>query len=588
MTYRRFRAALYTAALFCGATLSAATSARAQSRDIRITKFDDLLEVRTDGTLDVTEHLTIRFTGEWHGINRDISLHHNTAQGRATKLDLDIVSVTDAQGNSLRVEQSNQDNGWTHALKIYIPNAIDADREIIVRYRVSNAVRFYYKDSKQGEFDELYWNVTGTDWAMPIDTVHARVVLPDGVPVNGAAVYTGFLGSTAHDADIVKNGSQVDFFSRHEFAPGDGMTIGVGWPTGHITGRPTERRERFMGALRWSPLVIPILVFFFAYGRWNRTGRDPREESFVVHYEPIKDMTPAELGTLVDNTADMPDITATLVDLAVRGYIRITELDDEHLFGLVKNKDYQIDILRKRPEWNDLKPHEQAYLDSLGQSSPLDEYQMKMSELRNRFYKYIPKIKNAIYDGLVAIGYYAQRPDIARGRFAAYSALIMLATIGLTVLSFNGKLPMFSPIAGIVAAVISVVILGIFAALMPARTVAGARAREATLGFKEFLSRVEEERYKKMITSPELFERYLPYAMAFGVADKWANAFQDIYREPPTWYVGGTGPFNASSFSQSISTMSAAASSSMGSSPSGSGGGGSSGGGSGGGGGSGF
>jgi len=137
---------------------------------------------------------------------------------------------------------------------------------------------------------------------------------------------------------------------------------------------------------------------------------------------------------------------------------------------------------------------------------------------------------------------------------------------------------------------LSTLIMFSFAQIMPARTVAGARAREAALGFKEFLERVESERYKKMITSPEMFERFLPFAMAFGVEEEWAKAFENIYREPPTWYVGGTGPFNVSSFSHSISTMSNAASSSMSSSPSssGSGGGGSSGGGSGGGGGSGF
>jgi uncharacterized membrane protein len=142
----------------------------------------------------------------------------------------------------------------------------------------------------------------------------------------------------------------------------------------------------------------------------------------------------------------------------------------------------------------------------------------------------------------------------------------------------------------IFAAASSVVILFFFALIMPARTEAGARAREATLGFKEFLSRVESERYRKMITSPEMFEKYLPYAMAFDVADEWAKAFESIYREPPQWYSGGTGNFSASSFSQSIGSMSSAAASSMASSPSssGSGGGGSSGGGSGGGGGSGF
>jgi uncharacterized membrane protein len=134
------------------------------------------------------------------------------------------------------------------------------------------------------------------------------------------------------------------------------------------------------------------------------------------------------------------------------------------------------------------------------------------------------------------------------------------------------------------------VVVLVFSQIMPARTVPGARAREATLGFKEFLSRVESERYKKMITSPEMFERYLPFAMAFGVGDKWARAFEDIYREPPNWYVGGQGHFSAINFASSINNMSSVAASSMSSSPSssGSGGGGSSGGGSGGGGGGGF
>ena len=149
---------------------------------------------------------------------------------------------------------------------------------------------------------------------------------------------------------------------------------------------------------------------------------------------------------------------------------------------------------------------------------------------------------------------------------------------------------MISPIALAIAAVLSTLILFVFSQIMPARTIAGARAREATLGFKEFLGRVESERYKQMITSPEMFERYLPFAMAFGVGDKWARAFEDIYREPPTWYTGGSGQFSAINFASSISSMSSATASSMSSSPgsSGSGGGGSSGGGSGGGGGSGF
>jgi uncharacterized membrane protein len=333
-----------------------------------------------------------------------------------------------------------------------------------------------------------------------------------------------------------------------------------------------------------------LIVFVLFYRYWQKKGRDPKAEAIVVRYEPAKGMSPAELGTLVDNTADMEDITATLVDLAVRGFVHITELTQAHLLGLVKKTDYRIDILRKRNEWSVLKPHEQSYLNALGEAAPLDEYSMKVSELQNRFYKFLPAIKNAIYDNLVAAGFYLERPDKSKAKAIGFSMLGIFVIGAVAILTFKGSLTLFQPRATLLSAAITIVILLLFARIMPARTVPGARAREAALGFKEFLSRVDEDRFKKMITSPDMFEKYLPYAMAFGVADRWAVAFKDIYREPPQWYSGGTGPFNVTSFSHSIGTFSAAASSSMGSSPgsSGSGGGGSSGGGSGGGGGSGF
>jgi uncharacterized membrane protein len=151
-----------------------------------------------------------------------------------------------------------------------------------------------------------------------------------------------------------------------------------------------------------------------------------------------------------------------------------------------------------------------------------------------------------------------------------------------------------SPVAFILAAVLSGVIVLAFGYFMPARTVAGARAYEDTRGFEEFLRRVDSDRYARVVKTPEMFERFLPYAMAFGVEAKWARAFEDIYKEPPTWYVGtNMSGFNARSFSSRISTLSTRAGSTMSSSPrssggSGFGGGGSSGGGGGGGGGGGF
>ena len=564
-----------------------ATAARAQGRDIRVRDYAELLTVNTDGTVDVVEQLKIHFTGQWNGINRDLLLRHETAQGRTVKLEVEDGAITDETGRPLEVEHSTINSGWSHRYHIYVPDARDADRTVIIHYRLKNVIRYFFKSSDVGELDELYWNVTGNEWSMYIDSVHARVVLPNDLRPKQVAVYTGYKGSKAHDAVIEQDQNEIGFSATHPLMPYAGMTVAVGWPAGYIAGRPTQAHEQLMEIVRWIPLFIPLLVFWLAYRRWDKYGRDPSEGSWVVRYEPVAGATPAELGALVDNSADMQDVTATLVDLAVRGYIHISELTEEHLFGLTKSTDYCFEILKSRSEWTKLKSHELSYLDALSQCAPDDANKVQMSDLRNKFYKFLPEIKNAIYDELVEAGYYIERPDSARAKAWGIAVFVTLILGGATILTLSRGFTTFAPAALIVATAISFIVLVIFAQLMPARTIEGARAREGGLGFKEFLSRVEEDRYKKMITSPELFEKYLPYAMAFGVEEKWANAFRDIYREPPTWYTG-TGRFDAVSFGHTISTMSSAAASSMSSSPSGSGGGGSSGGGSGGGGGSGF
>ena len=402
---------------------------------------------------------------------------------------------------------------------------------------------------------------------MPIDSVHAHVVLPDGVMPTRTAVYTGARGSVATDAKIEKQGNEVDFTLLRGLYAYEGMTIGVGWPAGHISSRPSQTRVLLAQVLQWSPLLLPLFVFILAFKAWEKKGRDPKEGSYVVRYEPVEGASPAELGTLVDNRADMDDITATLVDLAVRGFVRIEEVTESHLLGLSKSTDYIIRILRDPSQWTGLKPHEELYLSKLSELAPIGESEVKVSELRNKFYGALPKIRDAIYDSLVTKGYYLERPDAVQGKWFGLAAVTAFIGIGLGALATKRMWVAVSPFALIAAGILSTVILLVFAALMPARTIAGARAREATLGFKEFLGRVESERYKAMITSPEMFERFLPYAMAFGVADKWARAFENIYREPPTWYTGGSGQFSAINFASSISDMSSATASSMSSSP---------------------
>jgi hypothetical protein len=217
--------------------------------------------------------------------------------------------------------------------------------------------------------------------------------------------------------------------------------------------------------------------------------------------------------------------------------------------------------------------------------------EVELSDLQNEFYKYLGDIKSGIMDRLVQQGLYARRPDHVRGRWIGFGAALgfLIAMGGGALASEVGLAPVSLVVAGIAIGLI-VIIVGYH---MPARTVAGARTLEKVLGFSEFLERVDKERFETVVKTPEMFERYLPYAMAFGVEKKWAAAFRDIYLEPPTWYAGSSmHGFNASVFSSRLSAMSTQAGSTMSSSPRSSSGsgfsGGSSGGGGGGGGGGGF
>src|SRR5687767_4546105 len=411
------------ALLLAGAlALTLAESVGAQTRFIRLRDFGVRLIVGTDGSVEVTEHMIVGFTGQWNGIVRDLSLRHETGQGRRAKLDVTIVSITDGAGQALRVEETKKDNGWTRALSIWIPGASDADREVVIRYRVANAIRFFFASDSVGELDELYWNVTGSSWTMPIDKAHARVMLPAGVRPAQTAVYTGAAGDTATDATIQTSGNEVDFTLTRGLAPYEGMTIGVGWPPGHIASRPSLARQRAGQVVYWSPLLLPLIAFVVAFRAWQKRGRDPKEGSYVVRYEPVEGTTPAELGTLVDHVAQMRDITATLVDLAVRGFIRIEEITESRFLGLGSSTDYIIHIIRPRSEWTSLKMHEQRYLEGLAKAAPRDAYKMKLSEL-NGFSEALPKIREAIYDSLVEKGYYIHRPDQVKGKWIGLAVL---------------------------------------------------------------------------------------------------------------------------------------------------------------------
>ena len=562
--------------------LSAATASPAVAqRSLVIERFDAAIRVEPDGTIDVTESITARFTGSWNGIYRKIPFKYRTAQGLNWTIDFDVLGATDGEGRPLRIEQSRE--GHYLAIRMWVPGAQDATRTAVLHYRASNALRFLE------EHDELYWNVTGDEWDVPIEAATARIELPAAAEGVRAIAFNGVYGSAAQDASVEIDGATVRIAMPHALAFHEGLTAVVGWNKGLVE-EPTavERTTALLGS-NW-PLAIPLPVFLFAFWRWRRGGPDPEKLPVTVRYEPPKDLTPGEAGTLIDNRPDMRDITATLVDLAVRGHLRFEEREDRKLFGLIKEQEYMMHRLDPPDDGRPLTPHEQQVLDGVFKGRGRS---VELSDLEDEFYSQLPGIKNAIYDRLVQRGFYRARPDRVKQRWQVGGLFVGLAfAVGGSMVAYRMLL---TPVPFIIAGVLVAFIMIGFGFVMPARSVTGARTLEQVLGFEEFLRRVESEQYKRVIVGhPEMFDRYLPFAMAFGVEKKWARAFEDIYTEAPRWYVGpSVTHFSVGRLSSNLSDLSTRAASTMASSPrsssgSGFGGGGSSGGGGGGGGGGGF
>ena len=559
-------------------TLTATASLTAQ-RSYSIERFDAQIRVNRDASLDVTETITARFVGSYNGLFRTVPIKYRNAQGLSWTLGVSLQSARDDAGRDLRVETSRE--GANVKYKVWIPGAVNATRTLALRYHATNGLRFF------DEHDELYWNVTGDEWEVPIRAASADITLPAGATGLRAIAFNGMYGATARDARVTIDGNVVRIVMPHALDYHEGLTAVVGWDKGLVTAPTAADRAMETASSNW-PLLIPIPVFLFALWRWRRSGRDPRRRPVTVQYEPPAKVSPAEAGTLLDNSADMRDITATLVDLAVRGYLRIEEQQNAKLFGLFGGgTSYTLHRIKTPDE---LAAHERVVFDGI---FARHGDHVRLDELKDEFYQQLTPIRDAIFTQLTGSGFYQRRPDKVKQIWMGCGVgFALLLGIGGTFVAASFLL---TPVSFIIAAVISGIILLIFAQIMPARTDSGTRALEHVLGFEEFLRRVETENLKRVILDrPELFDRYLPYAMAFGVERQFARAFEGIYTEPPRWYVGpSVMNFNLGHFSSSMTHLSTVAATTMSSSPrsssgSGFGGGGSSGGGGGGGGGGAF
>jgi uncharacterized membrane protein len=280
---------------------------------------------------------------------------------------------------------------------------------------------------------------------------------------------------------------------------------------------------------------------------WWYKGRDPDPgRSVAPMYDPPQGMRPAEVGTLVDDRVNPRDITAILVDLAVRGFVKIVEIQHKALF--FSSRDYELQLLKKPEEWSNLSDYERAMLYKI---FGIAGNTIHLSALRNNFYTVLPTIKSEIVTALKAQGMYAVDPESAGGLWVLGAIAVALPYIAAQVLHWADFSNSFGPT--IVSAAVAALIIFIFGRQLTATSIKGAQTRVQILGFQEFMNRVDADRLKRM--PPDTFEKYLPYAMALGVEHRWAKAFEGLIQNPPTWYQGNWTTFNTYYFVNNLGYM---------------------------------
>ena len=501
--------------------------------------FISTIHVEEDGSARISEKITFVFVGEYHGVYRDIPVDYPGPNGTNYSLFIKIDSITGDDGAPLKYEKHT--SGGYLKLKIYVPDAINVSRTVNIEYSVANATKFF------DDHDEFYWNVTGNDWPVPMDHVATSVYFPDKASGGlRAQAFSGPYGSANQEKTVVA-GNAVMCETADALPMHSGLSIDVYVPQGLL-----QRPGLFTRAgwfLRSNPiLTLPLYTFLVMFAFWWLKGRDPDPGMSVAPmYEPPENMGPAETGTLIDDSVDARDITSVLVDLAVRGYVKIVETTHKGL--LLNHKDFELHLLKGRNEWKDLNDYEQTMLNRVFYSGTVT----RLSDLKNRFYTAIPKLKSQIMSALKQKGMYSVDPNSAAG-YWGLAAVLIAAPYAL--LEWSGKVDFFnSGVMAFISIGVAIVICIIIGRQLTAKSPQGVKTLVEIQGFQEFMNRVDADRLKRM--PPDTFEKYLPYAMALGVEQHWAKAFEGIVQTPPSWYESSGGYiFSPYTFVNSVSYMS--------------------------------
>ncbi|NTU73099.1 DUF2207 domain-containing protein [Candidatus Roizmanbacteria bacterium] len=460
--------------------------------------------INMDGTVAVKESIQYDFgNAQRHGIYRTIPLIKSD-NGKEYRMNLQINSITDEKGLPYRYEVTE----GRRSIEVKVGDAkstVTGVHTYVISYEVSGAIGYFT------DHDELYWNATGNQWMAPIRHTSVQVFFPpnfDIVKAN-AACYTGIIGSTSSNCTTKQTGESTQI-ETGELAPNEGLTFVVGFPKNVVAVLTPAPVKTFLNQPQGIVFVSVVGLLGFVWYvifplwipiKWYRSGRDPKVPKGVrVSYDPPKTkrgrkLAPAETGGLIDERVDMKEFVATIVDLARRGHLTIEEKQNKEVY-LVKAKGSKDEMLE----------YEALLLSELfkeGHSVKLEAGSLVDVVLH---------MKDRVYDNLVSSGFFPTNPLVLRTIFGVIA--------GLAIVSLNVPL---------------LIMTLIFGFSMSKRTLWGAEQNEVARSLKTFITS-QERQLTFQAKEKMLFEKLLPYAIAFGVEKVWARRFEGIDIPQPEWY----------------------------------------------------
>ncbi len=509
---RRFWAAALLAVLCAVAFLLVSPASQAQAKEWRIDKLDATLDVQVNGDAVVDETVTFYFSGNYHFVSRVIPTENMDGMTDIRVYDANGVQLS--QGDTPGT-YSVSDEGSRKVVQVNF-DLTDTSAAWTFHYRAKSMVQFYDPQ------DEFWWHVFDAETPVDIAVARVTVKIPGSVPSDqmSQVVHTG----SSVQPTVTSPAPSTMVYEATDIPAYTEFWIGIAFPKGVVKYTWTARR---IGAfiLPKLGLVLPVLFFLGMLLIWRRRGRDDPSKTYASYVsEPPTNLSPGLVGALIDEKVDTKEVIATIVDLARRGYLEITDVKDPDSHARPDT------VFTRTKPLDDLKGFERSVADSLFDSGHPNQVTTK--DLRDHFYTHVQPIVGQVYDEVVTAGLFFRNPKSVRSRWVGYGFLVAVV-LGVLTAIFA-----FADIGGwgyfLFGAIVSVIIVWCFAPFMPQRTATGAQEQRKWEAFRNYLH--DLTRFQDMESAKDSFEKYLAYAIAFGVERQWVRRFEGLNVPSPTWY----------------------------------------------------